>query len=257
MANTNEKLSAYYREVATTFPPKVQEALKMIADPPLELLALRRYVRKDDDKELDAQWVWSAEQIRKFEHSAEFKRTNVQIEKVKTAFEDLNDGYTLRSSPIRDLKDQVSLWKGNDTVHTAAKGLKQYCLRAIVDYPDQPDLPATKRFRSFLKGCEVDPEPTSAAPGLSDHGQMHAVDFVVVCKRDGKIVAGTKSRDMKIRWDAAGWTEKLKDAVTQSGSLFIGPLAKPREPWHYTLQNAKQKLHAGQKPHARHKRHAT
>jgi len=234
MANANEKLNAYYREIANTFPPKVQQTLKMIADPPLELLALRRYVIME--KELDARWVWSAQQIRDFENSALFKKTQVQIDKVKKAFQELNPGYTLGSSPIRDLNSQVKLWKRNKKVHAAADYVKRECLKEIVDYPDVPDLPATKKFRVFLRDCPAIPKPTSAAPGLSDHGQMHAVDFVVM--KDGKTIAGTDTSTMEGVWNAPGWTRKLKEAVTSSASLFEGPLKDPPEAWHYTLRNA-------------------
>ena len=35
------------------------------------------------------------------------------------------------------------------------------------------------------------------------------------------------------RWEAAGWTQKLRTAVSSAGNRFAGPLASPHEPWHY------------------------
>jgi len=231
MTDLNKRVEAYSDAVATTFKSKVQDALQKIGEPPLQLLALRRYIRKARD--LDSQWVWSHEQIATYEHSPEFVQVRHEIQKVVRKFEELNPGYTLGVSPIRDLNRQVVLWKRNKTVHAAAADLKRKCLLEVVDYPDLPNLSARERFRTFLRHCEVHPEPTSAAPGLSDHGQMHAIDFVVM---QGSIkIADTTSQTIGIKWDQPGWTNKLKDAVTQSNSLFVGPLQHPREPWHYTL----------------------
>jgi hypothetical protein len=238
MAGPEEKLDAYYRVIANTFPSKVQQTLKMIGEPSLELLALRRYIQKE--KDLDVQWVWSERQIKDFEKSPEYGRTKIEIDKVKQTFTRLNgEEYTLGSSPIRNLDKQVRLWKGNKKVRTGAKDVRRKCLRELANYPDLPDLQATGNFRTFLKKCSVHPEPTSAAPGLSDHGQMHAVDFVILKK--GETIAGTDTQTIESKWDAAGWTDKLKAAVTQSASLFDGPLRSPREPWHYSLPGAAQK----------------
>jgi len=231
MANPNEKLEVYFKVIATTFLPKVQEALRIIGNPDRQLLALRRYIRKT--KGLDAQWAWSHEQIKSYEASPQFARVRIEIERVRKKFEELNPGYTLGVSPIRDLKRQVGLWNGNKTVHVAAEDVKRKCLEEIVNYPDRPDQNATQKFRTFLGHCPVNPEPTSAAPGLSDHGQMHAIDFVVM--QGHRKIADTKTATIGVQWDAPGWTQKLKDAVMLSQSTFTGPLQHPREPWHYTL----------------------
>jgi hypothetical protein len=231
MATPNDKLNAHFNALAQTFPPKVQEALRMIGHPARQLLALRRYIRKA--KGLDTQWVWSHEQIRSYQASPQFARVRMEIEKVRNKFEELNPGYTLGVSPIRDLPRQVALWNGNKTVHAAAEDLERKSLQEIGKYPDAPDPASTEKFRAFLGHCSVHPEPTSAAPGLSDHGQMRAVDFIVM--QGHRKVADTATATIGIQWDAPGWTKKLNDAVTLSKSLFIGPLQHPREPWHYTL----------------------
>ena len=65
----------------------------------------------------------------------------------------------------------------------------------------------TENF-AFSSVTAVHPEPTSPAPGLSDHGQMHAIDFVVM-KGHTKI-ADTKTATIGIQWDTPGWTQKFK-----------------------------------------------
>jgi hypothetical protein len=76
------------------------------------------------------------------------------------------------------------------------------------------------------------PTPTMAAPGLSPHGQMRAIDFQV--HKDGAVVAGTRTATMAEDWDGAGWSAKLESAVRAASRRFVGPLESPREPWHYT-----------------------
>jgi hypothetical protein len=48
--------------------------------------------------------------------------------------------------------------------------------------------------------------------------------------RGAQLVAGPSSAGS---WDSAGWTEKLQEAVRRASTKFAGPLASPREPWHY------------------------
>jgi hypothetical protein len=71
-----------------------------------------------------------------------------------------------------------------------------------------------------------------AAPGLSPHGQMRAIDFQV--HRGAEIVAGPDTQSIVSQWDQGGWSARLDSAVREASRKFIGPLASPREPWHYT-----------------------
>jgi hypothetical protein len=237
VADPNAKLLLYLDATAATFPltdaNKVRQALGMIGDPPcLQLLALRRYIRKA--KSLDAQWAWDRDQVWKFEHGAESTAVRADIDRVQSAFARLNPGYALGVSPIRSLARQVAKFKANATVRKAAAGLEQRCLEVLDDYPDSPDPARTLQFRSYLGQCPVSPEPSSAAPGLSDHGQMHAIDFVVLRTPGQKLIAGTSTATIRDAWDIPGWTDKLRAAVRSAGDVFDGPLKSPREPWHYT-----------------------
>ena len=87
-------------------------------------------------------------------------------------------------------------------------------------------------FANFLLEHSPLPAPTIAAPGLSPHGQMRAVDFHV--ESDGSTVAGPDTQTIESIWLAAGWRDKLSAAVIASGAEFVGPLEKPDEPWHYS-----------------------
>ena len=242
------KLDLYRNAVAQTFSPEVQEALRKIDRPALQLLALRRYIRLGPS--LETKWVWSAQQLAEYEASPRGRLMSLEIKKVKEKFAELNPGYGLGTSGAHELARQVDLWNRNRIVNTAAEDLMFKCLREIA-LPVYPDLrkdsiadrflafvnllndAAVARFRAFLRQCEVHPEPTCAAPGTSDQGQMRAVDFVVLHGRQE--IAGTQSRPIRKRWDEAGWTQKLKDAVKRSNSILIGPLLRPYQPWHYRL----------------------
>ena len=78
--------------------------------------------------------------------------------------------------------------------------------------------------------------PSNATPGLSQHGQAKAFDFVVSRGRD--VVAGTVTATIQEKWEDAGWTAKLKQAVQDAGGKFVGPLPAPYEPWHYIYKAA-------------------
>ena len=78
------------------------------------------------------------------------------------------------------------------------------------------------------------PVPTLAAPGLSPHGRMRAVDFQVESSR--RIVAGTDSTAIASEWIAAGWKARLQAAIVAADVGFHGPLAMPDEPWHYDFR---------------------
>lgn len=234
VADLDEKLAVYYRAVAQTRLPKVQGALDMIGAPPLQLLALRRYVRIG--KGVETRWVWSDEQVKQWEHDHPGVIQG-EISKVKEAFESRNEGYTLYATPFRDMKRQVDRWNHNTSVKNAAADLRAQCLKKIMEpaYPNLPDSGATERFRLFLHHCRVHPEPSNAAPGTSDHGQLRAFDFVV--RQGARTVAGIEKSRVASEWDGPGWTAKLKEAVESSGSGFVGPLKEPYEPWHYTLEH--------------------
>ncbi len=223
--------------VARDLDPRVIESLGRIDGTGRKLLALRSYLRSRDH--LAERWSWTDEQIAAWMESPEHAELEQQVERVKAAFVRENPGYELWVNPqVRSLDAQIASWNGNDSVAAASQEL----LTRAGDYVATESYRAARPerqaadFTRFLVSYVPTPTPTVAAPGLSPHGQMRAIDFQV--HRDGQIVAGPKTATIAVDWDAAGWSERLDKAVREGSAYFVGPLATPREPWHYTYTPA-------------------
>jgi hypothetical protein len=213
--------------------PRVAGALARIDDTGRRLLALRSYLRSHD--RLAERWSWTQEQIHAYQGSPEHRDLLAEIERVREAFTRDNPGFELWVNPqVRSLDHQLANWNGNESVGAAAARLATDAL----EFAGRPDFPAAQAERarhaleSFLLAYQPVPTPTVAAPGLSPHGQMRAVDFQV--HQGDRIIAGPRTATIATEWDATSWSSKLDAAVRAASSRFIGPLASPREPWHYT-----------------------
>ena len=194
------------------------------------LLALRSYLRSGE--RLAERWSWSQEQIAAYAGSPEQQELDAEIARVRAEFEQANPGYTLFVNPqVRSLDIQLANWGRNESVAAAAARLLQ---DATTHFRGRPgggtEGPAA--LAAFLHGYVPEPMPTVAAPGLSPHGQMRAIDFQV--HRGDEIVAGPDTRTVDTTWLQEGWGGRLDAAVRAASRQFIGPLASPREPWHYT-----------------------
>lgn len=228
-----DPLPAQIAAVAAEVDPRVSDAIARIDGTGRQLLALRSYLRSG--RNLAERWSWTQEQIAAFEGSPEQLALQKEVERVRAAFAEANSGYELWVNPqVRSLDDQLASWNGNESVAAAAAGL----LAAALELVSSPQFPgsrpdaAREALKRFLTAYSPEPTPTVAAPGLSPHGQMRAIDFQV--QRDGQIIAGPVTASIATDWESAGWTGKLDAAVRASGQQFVGPLANPREPWHYT-----------------------
>lgn len=233
------KVDAYIAAAAEAFPiakKEVKDALDLIRArikptqnaQALQLLALRRYLRLGGST-VQAHWAWTAEEARRFANQGAFKLLVDEAAKVKAKFAAANPGYTLGTSPLRSLERQVRLWNGNSTVQRAADNLQVdmlAMLQKVSVFPDGPTGRSVVYFTNLLRAAPVKPEPTSAVPGTSDHGQMRAVDFVVV-RPGGQIVADTKSATIQAVWKLGGWEAKLVAAA--ACTKLIGPLQHPYE----------------------------
>jgi hypothetical protein len=213
--------------------PRVADALTQIDGAGRRLLALRSYVR--GRAHLAERWSWTGEQIAAYEGSPEHGELQQEIAKVSEAFARENPGFDLWVNPqVRSLDIQLEHWNTNESVAAAAASL----LTAASELVSSPTFPAsqparaTKALESFLASYVPMPTPTIAAPGLSPHGQMRAIDFQV--HQGASIVAGPRTSTIDTDWDASGWSAKLDAAIRSGSQRFIGPLASPREPWHYT-----------------------
>jgi hypothetical protein len=213
--------------------PRVADALNRIDGTARRLLALRAYIRSR--AHLADRWSWTSEQIAAYEGTSEHGELQQEIERVRDAFVHANPGYELWVNPqVRSLDIQLEHWNTNESVAAAAANLLVTASEAVASptLSAAQQARATKALESFLTSYVPVPTPTIAAPGLSPHGQMRAIDFQV--HHGEQVIAGPRSSTIDTEWDAAGWAAKLDAAVRAASQRFVGPLASPREPWHYT-----------------------
>lgn len=223
------KLESYVRAAAADLAPEQREALGHVNTDARRVLALRGYLRAG--REAASRWAWSRERIESYEKSPEYAAALAEVEKVRREFEGANPGYTLRvNTQVRSLDEQLSKWNENDSVARAGEELLGRAREELAgsSYAAAPAAADVQRFEGFLRGSATRVTPTLAVPGLSPHGQSRAFDFQVM--RGSQLIAAPSAPDA---WDTAGWTEKVRTAVMHASTKFSGPLASPREPWHY------------------------
>jgi hypothetical protein len=229
---SGNRLAIYITELEKRIDPRAASALGRIDGAGRQLLAARAYLRAGTT--IDDRWSWTDEQIRAFEGSESQKALLAQIARVRAEFEHANPDYTLFvNEKVRSLEEQLENWNRTESVAAAASNMEAVtaAFLASAHWPMPPGERTVSNLASFLESYVPEPTPTLAAPGLSPHGQMGAVDFHVY---KGDIpVAEPEAAQIESIWDAQGWTGKLATAVARSGAKFKGPLATPREPWHY------------------------
>ena len=224
------RVAQYLNTISLDLPTKSRETLLLIPDEGRRLLATRAYLRNRDS--LAERWSWSADEIAAYQRSDEHRTALAEIAGITARFEQLNPGYTLYvNSQVRSLNTQIERWNENPTVGRAASQLS-HAARGECSNNAYRHLgaQAAVRFAAFLQSWRPAANPTLAAPGLSRHGQGRAFDFQI--QQGSALIAGTDTASIG-RWDQAGWTQKLNDAVTSASARFSGPLRSPREPWHY------------------------
>jgi hypothetical protein len=232
-AHGNDVLADQMAAVAAQLDPRVAQTLARLDGTGRQLVALRSYLRSASH--LAERWSWTQEQIDAFEGSPEQHDLQQEIDRVRTAFVSANPGFELYvNSQVRSLDVQVAHWNSNESVKSAGDEIL-VAARARIDSPgSSTDRPERTRevFKEFLSGYRPVPAPTIAAPGLSLHGQMRAVDFQV--HQGGRVVAGPSTATIATDWVAAGWAAKLDAAVRAASNRFVGPQSSPPAPWHYT-----------------------
>lgn len=231
-AQTGGKLEAYVRAAAADLAPEQREALARVGDEARRLLALRGYLRAGGGAM--SRWAWSGAQVESYQKSPEYAAALVEVEKVRREFASSNPGYTLRvNTEVRSLEEQLSKWNEAESVARAGEELLARAREEVAApaYAEPPGGADVQRFEGFLRGFTPRGSPTLAAPGLSPHGQLRAFDFQVM--QGAQLVAGTSAASAAEVWDASGWTTRLQEAVRRASAKFAGPLASPREPWHY------------------------
>jgi len=228
-----DPLPAYLTSISAQLDPRVAQTLAQLDGTGRQLLALRSYLRSAPH--LAERWSWTQEQVEAFEGSPEQRDLQQEIDRVRTAFVAANPGFELYvNSQVRSLDVQIEHWNSNESVRAAAEETlaAAQALMASPGFPaDRPEQ-AREALKTFLTGHRPVPTPTIAAPGLSLHGQMRAIDFQV--HQGGRLVAGPSTATLATDWAAAGWAAKLDAAVRAGSNRFVGPQASPPAPWHYT-----------------------
>jgi hypothetical protein len=214
---------------------RIEGAALMAYNQSLRLLAMRRYLRLQDGEHVDlhAIWSWSNEQVQESLREGAGRELMNAAARVQTAFARSNPGYRLGVSPPRSLTRQVELWVTSASLRTAGGRLLKETSRELTkqEYDLPPHMTRVEAFATWLRRRPVDPEPGNAAPGTSDHGQVRAVDFVVM--QGTRVIAGTSRASIPTAWTSTGWAQRLADATV--GTILRGPLRTPYEPWHWEL----------------------
>lgn len=229
----SDPVSAHLTALAAKLPECAQHALERIETGERKLLAGRSYV-KSGDRLID-RWSWTARQIREAEQSAEYRRMLASIRTVTDTFEAQNPGFTLyANTQVRTLELQLERWNTNPRVGSIASELRNALVREMRTrgFPSEPNEESLERFKTFLTHWYPSSPAPLAAPGLSAHGQLRAIDFQIL--KAGRVIAGTSVASVARTWERPGWHEKLRRAIESAHADFAGPLRTPNEPWHYT-----------------------
>jgi len=214
---------------------RISEALGAIKGTGRQLLAVRSYVR--NAAVLDERWSWNDVQIAAYADSPEKLRIEAAIAHVRCRFESANPGYTLYvNEDIRSLDEQIEKWNRSETIKQSARYMLETFRAevAVATFPRAHSPEGISAFRDLLVSFKPVPTPSLAAPGLSLHGRMQAVDFQVMS--GDKLVAGTEVSRVAETWETSGWKARLQSAVDEANMGFVGPLKNPNEPWHYDFR---------------------
>lgn len=234
-SHAGDPVEQYLGALSAGLDPRVVEALGAIRGTGRQLLAARAYLR--NEAQLEQRWSWNEAQIASYAESPEKQRLDIAIARVRCSFERANPGHTLFvNENIRSLDRQIDRWNRSETIQRAADHMLA-AIRAEVasrSFPRARSPEGVSAFRKLLVSFTPVPTPSLAAPGLSLHGRMQAVDFQVMA--GNRLVAGTEVSSVVENWETTGWKAKLQAAVDEANAGFAGPLKNPNEPWHYDFR---------------------
>lgn len=234
-AEENSRVAVYAAQLARSLSDKQRSVLERIPQPERRLLALRAYLKAGPN--LDTRWSWTNDEIERYSRSAEYARLLEDLAAVKHAFERAHPGFTIyANTEARSLDTQIERWNSNERVGSAARNLYGAAITSLASTPAAAAQQVVHDFKRFLDTWRPSPVAPLAAPGLSLHGRMRAIDFQIM--RGSEVVAATEVAAAADHWDTPGWTHKLQRAVRAAGSRFEGPLKSPHEPWHYEYRGA-------------------
>ena len=194
-ASVDEYLLAVTHDLA----PAAKEAVQRIDGQPRQLLAVRGYLRAG--KQLPSRWSWSADEIRTYEASQEYRDLLAEIATVRARFEAANPGYSLyANTTARSLDLQLQRWNSNKSVGVIAERLHEAAVRELGAYPAHP-------------GCESD----SAFRGLS--ARVAASTLCSAARGAGLVAARALARDRLS--DRAGRADHCAHR-SREGALGVG-----------------------------------
>lgn len=230
-----DDVPTYLAAVTRTLDPRAAQVIGRLDGTGRQLLAARSYLRNAD--RLASDWSWTDQQIADYQCSPARQALDAEVDRVRREFEAGNPGFTLFVNPeVRSLDVQIDYWNSYVSVAEAANELlvstKSFLASGTI--PGAGTDAGRDSFAAFLLAYMPERVTPLAAPGLSPHGQMRAVDFQIV--RGEEIVAGPDTKTIEGDWLRSGWRDKLAAAVIASGAAFAGPLEQPDEPWHYTYR---------------------
>lgn len=231
-AGSDDLVAAHLSALHESLDGRAAAALDRIEGLGPRLLAARSYLR--GAAHLPERWSWTEEQIDAYQGSRAQAALDAEIARVREIFEAGNPGYTLFVNPqVRSLDVQLQHWNENRSVADAGRQLLQAMQTKVgaEAFPAPGTAEARAKFATMLKAHTPVPAPALAAPGLSPHGQMHAVDFQV--RQGATTVAGPSTAHVQTVWLDQGWRDRLEAAVRMASDKFRGPLQNPDEPWHY------------------------
>jgi hypothetical protein len=219
------------QRTVAALPQGPRDVLPRIDGLSLQVLALRSYLRAN----VEQRWTWSPAQIAAYMKSPERAAALAAIARVEAYFAAHNPGYRVEpNTEIRAIEEQLANFNSNASVARLAARLQpeaeQHCATSSRD------------FGPWLAAWRVPSDSAAAnlaAPGLSPHGQARAFDFRVY--QGDKEIAGPQSAQNCAIWQKQHWGERLADAIRNAGPNFIGPLASPKESWHYTYDPKREK----------------
>jgi hypothetical protein len=225
-------LREHFAALRSQLDGRAQFALRRIDGLGPQLLATRAYLRAGPA--MNQRWSWTEEQISAYQGSPAQIALDAEVAKVRIAFEKANPGYSLFVNPhVRSLDLQLQRWNQTASVTKASHHMAAAMQAAIREpgFPAPGSPAAVSRFQQVVRDYRPQPIPTLAAPGLSAHGRMNAVDFQI--RQGNRTIAAPDSSTVGSVWISQGWRDRLQAAVHAAGARFNGPLASPDEPWHY------------------------
>src|SRR5215469_7251736 len=188
----DQLLGLYFGEVEKTLGDLVRKALAQI-ERSRRNLAIRGYVKFSS--RVAERWAWTKDEEDAFKKTATFQTLARESEDIKLEFKTRNPGFHLgiNQDQVRSLETQIRFWNRNESVLGLGQDLDNKAFSELQKpvYTNPPSPQSVKAFKTWLPGVRLSwttivkgkpvtyRSPTHATPGLSSHGRLRALDFLV------------------------------------------------------------------------------